>query len=133
MSSNFYIFTKNDYVDIESKINYNHEFMTSKLLVSDYSSVTFDFAYLKKPLIYSQFDHDTFFENQFYDKGYFNHKVDGFGEVTTDYDITVNKIIEYIKNDCKMDKKYLKRIDKFFKYHDDKNCERVYNEIKKLK
>ena len=126
-------YKKNDYVDIESKINYNHEFMTSKLLVSDYSSVTFDFAYLKKPLIYSQFDHDTFFENQFYDKGYFNHKVDGFGEVTTDYDITVNKIIEYIKNDCKMDKKYLKRIDKFFKYHDDKNCERVYNEIKKLK
>ena len=40
--------------------------------------------------------------------------------------------ISLIKNDCKMEKKYKDRVDKFFAFSDDKNCERVYNEIKKL-
>ena len=31
-----------------------------------------------------------------------------------------------------MEKKYKDRVDKFFAFSDDKNCERVYNEIKKL-
>ena len=32
-----------------------------------------------------------------------------------------------------VDKKYLKVINSTFKYYDTKNCERVYNEIMKLK
>jgi hypothetical protein len=31
-----------------------------------------------------------------------------------------------------MDKKYIDRVDKFFAFCDDNNCDRVYNEIKKL-
>ena len=31
-----------------------------------------------------------------------------------------------------MEDKYKKRVDKFFKYKDNKNCERVYNEIIKM-
>ena len=37
-----------------------------------------------------------------------------------------------IKNDGKIDKKYESRIDKFFKYNDTNNSERVYNEAIRL-
>ena len=65
-------------------------------------------------------------------KGYFEYERDAFGDVVYNLDDAVDKIISLIKNDCKMEKKYKDRVDKFFAFSDDKNCERVYNEIKKL-
>ena len=44
----------------------------------DYSSIAFDFAYMKKPLIYYQFDQDKYYTNHFA-KGYFDCERDGFG------------------------------------------------------
>lgn len=112
--------------------NYQREFKESALLITDYSSVAFDFAYLKKPIIYSQFDIDSFYASQIYDKGYYNDDKDGFGPVCYDYETTVTNIIEYLKNECKLDEKYEERINSFYYKFDTKNCERVYKEILKL-
>ncbi len=123
-------FKFNEFIDIEEgNINYQKEFCENKLLITDYSSVFFDFCYLKKPVIYYQADRKEFFEGQLYDEGYFEYKKDGFGPVCEKYDDIINELIKYIKSDCKLEKEYEKRIDSFFKYHDNKNCERVYNEI----
>ena len=43
----------------------------AKLLITDYSSVFFDFAYMKKPCICYQFDKKDFY-SQHYKKGYFD-------------------------------------------------------------
>ena len=102
------------------------------MLISDYSSVTFDFAYLKKPVIYTQFDKEEFYKSHIYDEGYFNDKRDGFGPVCNKYEDTVTTIIDMLKNDCKLDKKYESRIKKFFKYDDHNNCKRVYEAIKNI-
>ena len=51
----------------------------------------------------------------------------GFGDVIDNEEDLVDKIIEYIDNGCEMEDKYKKRVDKFFKYTDQKNCSRVYN------
>ena len=51
-------------------------------LVTDYSSVAMDFAYMQKPLLYYQFDLDEFRANQ-YKAGYFDFVRDGFGPVCT--------------------------------------------------
>ncbi|MDT9414117.1 CDP-glycerol glycerophosphotransferase family protein [Escherichia coli] len=40
-------------------------FKDADLLITDYSSVAFDIAYMKKPIIYFQFDSDTFFCQSF--------------------------------------------------------------------
>ena len=64
-----------------------------------------------------------------FDKGYFDWKTMGFGEVIEEEDILVDKIIEYIENDCIMEDKYKERVDKFFKYNDKNNCKRVYDWI----
>lgn len=127
-------FKCNKYVDVSTQLtDYQKEFNENSLLITDYSSVEFDFAYLKKPIIYTQFDKDTFYEGQIYEKGYFDYETNGFGPVCYDYETSVGTIIDIIRNNCKIDKKYIDRIDKFYKYNDKENCKRVYEEILKLK
>ncbi len=125
-------FQGNEYVDIISKTEYKKEFSENSLLITDYSSVAFDFAYLHKPVIYTQFDVDTFFEGHTYDKGYFDYERDGLGPVCYDYEDTVSEIIKTIENDCILDEKYNDRINKFFAYTDKNNCKRVHEEILKI-
>lgn len=103
----------------------------SALLVTDYSSVYFDFAYMKKPLIYYQFDLNEFQKNQ-YAKGYFDYNTMGFGKVVTEESKLVNEILENIENAFKIDTMFEKRTDEFFKIRDSKNCERNFNTIKDI-
>lgn len=126
-------FPKNEFVEIEeNSINYQAEFCSSKLLITDYSSIVFDYAFLKKPIIYYQEDKEEFYSGQLYEQGYFDDETMGFGPVTKDYKTFLKELIKIINNDCKLEKKYLNRIEKLFKFKDDKNCERVYEEITKL-
>lgn len=97
----------------------------SSLLVTDYSSVYMDFAYMRKPIIYFQFDQKEFRKRQ-YQEGYFDYNKDGFGEVTKSIKTTVDKILYYHKNDYVVRNKYLVRMDDFFALQDKKNCERIY-------
>ncbi|MBQ6268071.1 MAG: CDP-glycerol glycerophosphotransferase family protein [Clostridia bacterium] len=103
----------------------------SALLVTDYSSVHFDFAYMKKPCVYYQFDPDEFFMQQ-YKKGYFDHKTMGFGEVTASEEDLRGILIDYIKNGFAEKEEYKQRSAAFFPLHDKNNCRRIYEEILKL-
>ena len=100
----------------------------SKLLITDYSSVYFDFAYMEKPIIYYQFDYDEYRDKQM-PEGYFNYKKDGFGPI---YD-NCNELINYIKllnaNEFKLDTSYKHKMNEFFKLNDQNNCERIYKKI----
>lgn len=98
----------------------------SQILVTDYSSVYFDFAFMKKPVIYYQFDSDKYW-NEHYNKGYFDCLKDGFGPVC----FQENEVVENIINQSFS--KYEKRSENFFAFHDFKNSERVFNEIINLK
>lgn len=108
-------------------VTYKDIFARSNLLVTDYSSVSFDFAYLRKPLVYCQFEKLTHYE-----EGYFNYNTDGFGEVETTLEGTIDRIIEYMENDCTLKDEYRRRIDRFFPFHDKNNSERVYSKIIEL-
>ena len=55
----------------------------------------------------------------------------GTGDVIKNESALLDKINFYLKNDCIMEDKYKDNVDKFFKYHDKHNCERVYDWIKK--
>ena len=47
---------------MDSSYSYKDIFAQTDLMITDYSSVAFDFAYLRKPIVYSQFDRDSFFQ-----------------------------------------------------------------------
>ncbi len=115
---------------VDTTVRYRDIFAESSLVITDYSSAVLDFTYMRKPVVYTQFDTDMFYRGKHvYTKGYFDYEKDGFGEVLHDLDSTVDTIIDYMKNDCKMKEKYRKRAEEFFAYHDHNNCERVYNKI----
>ena len=112
---------------------YRQAFAEADLLITDYSSTPMDFAYLRKPVIYAQFDKDKFFSGEHtYKKGYFDYEQDGFGEVVYELDDLIDLIISYMQNGCRMNKTYRKRVEKFFAYDDCNNCQRVYEKILEL-
>jgi len=104
----------------------------SLLLISDYSGVTFDFAYMMKPLIYYQFDQKEYYAGH-YTKGDFEMEEDGLGKVVTNERDLMDAIRNYISNDFKMEDKYISRVKQTFTFQDTKNCERIYNAINDYK
>ena len=53
---------------------YRDVYAESALVVTDYSSAVFDFVYLRRPVIYTQFDREEFFGGtHVYTEGYFDY------------------------------------------------------------
>src|SRR5690606_34974708 len=60
-------------------------FASAAMMVTDYSSVAFDVAYLNKPIAYYQFDEEQVFGGEHaYHRGYFDYRRHGFGPVATE-------------------------------------------------
>ena len=113
-------------------VDYQTEFIEGSLLVTDYSSVAFDFAYLKKPVVYAQFDKEEFYKKHTYSEGYFSYEDDGFGPVCMDLDSTVDAIIKAIENDCGNTEEYIERTERFYPYNDAHCCKRIYEYIREI-
>ena len=121
------LFDENSYVKIDyDKVKYQTLFNNGSMMITDYSSVAFDFAYLKKPIIYYQYGSDYHFD---LDKSFFDYETMGFGEIVKTEEELVDLIIEYMKNDCKTKDKYYKRMSEFFIFNDKNNCKRVHDKI----
>lgn len=103
----------------------------SALLVTDYSSVFFDFAYMRKPIIYYQFDYERFRSNQ-YKEGYFVYSRDSFGPICSDTEETVNQIIQNYNNDFELNDDFYDKIESFFPLFDGDNCKRTFEAINAL-
>ena len=114
--------------------------MTCSLLITDYSSIATDFSYMKKPIIYYQFDFIDYYEkhcqtekNNNTAKPYFKFEKDGFGPVVHEKQELLKVIAKLLETKFSLDPIYQKRIDSFFELHDNHNCDRIYNEISKLR
>ena len=121
-------FDKNDDVDIvpsTSDMSYEKVFCESSIMVTDFSGVQFDFAYMRKPVVYLH--HKDIPKH--YEEGSFFYDTMAFGEICTQNDELVDLLIEYMKGGCVMKDEYVRRADDFFEFSDDHNCERVYNEM----
>ena len=100
----------------------------SKLLITDFSSVFFDFAYMRKPAIYFQFD-EEFYYSHHYEKGYFDYRRDGFGRVCVDGDECLKETKRLVDNNFSLDNEYKDRIEQFFPLKDANNCERIFEKV----
>ena len=120
------LFDRNGYVEFDLSKTYAELINESSLLITDYSSVFFDFGYLKKPLIHYQYGHDYHFDSE---NGYFQYRTMGFGPVFDWEEDVVDKVIEYMDNHCEMEDMYKQRVDDFFKYRDKNNSKRCYDWI----
>lgn len=123
-NENIIIGSSNDY-DVQELLK------ESKVLITDYSSVAFDFAYMDKPIVYYQFDHDKFRKLQ-HAEGYYKYTRDSFGPIFEDTLGLINELDNMIKREFELESKYEKRIKEFFELKDKCNCDRTYEYIKRL-
>lgn len=116
--------------------NYGEVFKKMRMLITDYSSIAFNIALLRKPIVYAQFDFDEFYNSDKHtaSAGYFNFVNDGFGPVVSTIDQTVDEIEKEIKMDFAVDEMYQKRAEEFFYWPEDgvTHCELVMRQILSL-
>lgn len=101
----------------------------ASLLITDYSSVAMDFAYMGKPVIYYQFDYDKFRENHLYE-GYYDYHKDGFGPVVKNIEEMIAALETFFEKGENAE--YRKRAENFFDLKDCNNCMRTYLAVKEL-
>ena len=101
-------------------------------LITDYSSVSCDYVYMKKPMIYFQFDAEEFAEKQYAESSYFTYEKNGFGPVVSTREEVIRAIQEAYMNGFQMDPEYEKRTTEFFKYFGNKHCEMTYKLVDEL-
>lgn len=120
--------TENIEIVDTSKVSVQTLLKESKILITDVSSVQFDFAYMQKPIVYYQWDYEEIIKTHL-GRGYFNFEIDGFGPVCGTEE-EVRRFMEALPlEDWKMPATYVQRVNQFFQYRDNKNCERIYNAI----
>lgn len=121
--------------DIPSEMVYEttdsvHELIRDcSLLITDYSSVAFDAALAGKPIIYYQFQVDTYDSTN----SYFQYDKDGFGPVVQTEESLINQIIKLWNGSSFVRMPlYKKRSEQFFEFHDTNNCQRIFDKIEEL-
>jgi glycosyltransferase involved in cell wall biosynthesis len=102
----------------------------AKVMITDFSSVAYDMAYMRKPVIYYQYENKSDFTlSQRWTNGYINYETMGFGPVCRDKDALVAALDETLQTGCVMREMYAERAAAAFAFHDAKNCERAYDFI----
>lgn len=105
--------------------------INSDVLITDFSSVFFDYAYMEKPMLFYQFDEEEF-RKQHYGEGYFSYKRDAFGEVVYDEDALLTSLEKILENGAVMEDTYVSRVNGFFTLRDRHNCERNFEAIEEI-
>ncbi len=124
-------FKLNSFIKFGNEIPLQELFAKSALLITDYSSVAFEMAYLGKAVLYYQFDKEEFFANHL-NPGYFSYEKDGFGPVCYTEEALLQALELALKNECEPKEPYKTRLENSFEFKDGKCCERIYEKIKNL-
>lgn len=109
-------------------IDFRDVLARSRMMISDYSSIAFDMAYLYRHVVYYQFDRDEFFKGDHsYTPGYYSYIDDGFGPVAEDESAVVDAVEAVLTGT--IDQAYAQRMRRTFPVRDGRNCERTYRAI----
>lgn len=119
-------FEEREGVTVISALDANYEKLLreSSLMVTDYSGVQFDFAHMRKPIVYY---HPPQLPPHYEDGGFF-YDTQGFGEICTEHEALVNLLCAYMKEDCKLKDFYRARQDDYLEFSDHDSCHRIYDD-----
>ncbi len=105
-------------------------FARARILVTDYSSIAFNAAYLERPVVYFQFDAEVVLAGAHVgQRGYFDYVRDGFGPVTADCASTVDAVLDSISREGRLSADYQRRIEETFPHRDGGCSERVVQAV----
>ena len=123
-----------DRVKIGKPQDYDVQMLLRKgaLLITDFSSVFFDFIYMKKPVLFYQFDEEEYRRRQ-YQEGYFDYRDNPFSIRKLQEEEVMDSLEEYAGRDFNVTEEFLKGHADYFRLFDAENCERTYQAIKNMK
>lgn len=101
----------------------------SKILITDYSSILFDFLFLDKSVILYQFDRKKYYQLT---AGSHIKKEEINTLMVSDYQELIGRIEEELKKENNKNDQADQLLDKYIKYKDNQNCFRLYTKIKEL-
>ncbi|GAA5415809.1 hypothetical protein Pryu01_00841 [Paraliobacillus ryukyuensis] len=100
----------------------------SDLMITDYSSVSFDFNYMSKPVIFYHFD-----RNKFFSKGILRPIEETFlGDICVTPEQIVDNVKYYIQYNFKEKQNYVDKKHLIFDHVDTNNAKRIFDEINRL-
>lgn len=108
-------------------------FCRSTVMITDYSSVAFEMAYLRRPVVYYQFDREQFYGDHTYRLGYFDYDRDGFGPVATRQEEVIASLERILSNDAQPEPEYLARMERALPERDGQACKRVFESILEIR
>ena len=111
-------------VFLDKGVTLADEIRSSAANITDYSSVAIDFLYMNRPILFYQFDVDEYIEKV---DSYIDLRSEMFGYLSYNSREAVDKLIDIINNDFQVMDNQKNERNKFFRYNDNKNCERIYN------
>lgn len=103
----------------------------SAVMITDYSSIAFNMAYLHRPVVYYQFDRSRYEAEHTEGKGYYEYETHGFGPVETN-EQGVAASLDALFSSIEVATRYSARAEEAFPVRDGRNAERVYNGIAEL-
>lgn len=98
----------------------------ASIIVTDYSSVFFDFVYMEKPVVFFQFDQAEFSAKHYKSTG----KAYPFGNTFTNIEDLILELKKIIVKKYKIEDSFKEEANTFFKFRDTENCKRIFNIIK---
>jgi glycosyltransferase involved in cell wall biosynthesis len=105
-------------------------FARAAVMVTDYSSMAFNAAYIDRPVVYYQFDRDRVLSGEHVGaKGYFDYERDGFGPVLLGLDETLDAVADSLGRGGVLTEPYRTRIEEAFPQRDGRCCERVVEAV----
>ena len=108
-------------------------FARSAVLVTDYSSMAFNAAYMDRPVVYFQFDAQRVMAGGHVGRaGYFEYARDGFGPVVEDVEAAVAAVLDIAENGYAPRPQFQERIAATFPMRDGGCCARVTAAIEAL-
>jgi hypothetical protein len=111
-----------------TETGYEDSLRAAALLVTDYSGIQFDFAYMDKPILYFQSPELP----PTYETDLFDYEAEGFGPILRGREELVDAILKGVAHDCRQEPEYAERVAKFFLFRDNHNCERVLNVLREI-
>lgn len=98
----------------------------SKLMITDYSSVAFDFSFLKKPVIYYQYDKFDFLGKE---PSHIDIEAELPGIIVNSQEDLENELNRLENKNYRIDQNIEKRMNNFIERRDQQSSYRIYNEI----
>lgn len=109
-------------------------FCRSAAMVTDFSSVAFEMAYLRRPVVYFQFDRDRFFAGDHnWREGYFDYDRDGFGPVAMTPDEVARQLDLLLAPDAPALGEYLARMERALPDRDGGACQRAFEAVRGIR